>query len=49
MFFDNFWILDWEIFEGETARLRGDIRTVQLYEVVMEGNKLDRLEFGLGD
>lgn len=49
MFFDNFWILDWEIFEGETVRLTGDIGTVQLYEVVMEENKIDRLRFLLRD
>lgn len=46
MFFDNFWILEWGIFEGETVRLRG---TVQLYGVIMEGKKIDRLRFGLGD
>ena len=46
MFFDNFWILDWEIFEGETVRLR---EAMQLYEAVMEGKKIDRLGFGLGD
>lgn len=49
MFFDNFWILERGIFEGETVRLTGDIGTVQLYEVIMEGNKLDRLRFLLRD
>ena len=44
MFFDNFWILEREIFEGETVRLTGDIGTMQLYEVIMEENKLDRLD-----
>lgn len=45
MFFDNFWILERGIFEGETVRLTGDIGTMQVYEVVMEGNKIDRLDF----
>ena len=41
MFFDNFWILDWEIFGVRDVRLR---EAMQVYGVVMEGKKLERLE-----